>query len=652
MGIKSFLKNELFKYKTACSQVKKNKRTNSKIKILLEAFAVKKYNCISGKDLTRLFSKIHYPKQTGRFFYFIDEKVAFANKGLIIGNIPIDYSVALSKSLEELRNSYNSDTIDIIINSINNIVRKNKEEKFSKYLIDFKNKESTHFEESLQRILLVNQLLWQTNHTLVGLGRLDYILSPILESDLANGFISFEEAYLAVKDFLTCLHRHYKYKSNTLLGDTGQIIVLGGKQLAGQYFCSQLTYMFVDAIAELKLPDPKILVRCSDNMPIGLMKKSLLCISTGIGSPLLSNDNVIIPGLINNNYCEDDAYNYGTSACWEPLIPGKSTDQNNVFSFILSESVSRFVDSSLEHSIVFSTFEDFMASFRLFVIEDLKRSVIKADLIEFEKDPIQSLFLHNSFEDKSDLSDGSVVYNSFGILNPGFSNGINSLINIKRLVFEKHVFSLSEFNEARKNNFIDKDYSELSNTGEMFGEDSNEVIALVNQIVACLDEFCDNNKNKYGHNYKFGLSSPSYITSSHRSPASFDGRRNGDPFGVHISSNKQLPLTELVNFGARIDYSNHNIDGNVIDAIVSPRFIEMNIDKLTNFMMLSVSNGFFEIQINVLSSKVLRDALLHPESHKDLIVRVWGFSAYFNDLPKEYKMLLIKRAEINEGISR
>ena len=97
-----------------------------------------------------------------------------------------------------------------------------------------------------------------------------------------------------------------------------------------------------------------------------------------------------------------------------------------------------------------------------------------------------------------------------------------------------------------------------------------------------------------------------------------------------------------------MNYGKSRFNGNVVDFMVSPDFIHHNWEKFVDFLILSVKAGFFEMQMNVVSSKQLLGAREHPESFPNLIVRVWGFSAYFKDLPEEYKDVLIERALKNE----
>ena len=153
------------------------------------------------------------------------------------------------------------------------------------------------------------------------------------KKDIDSGYINKDEANNLIFDFLTQLTRYYNFKSDTLVGDIGQIIILGGKIDQDTYFYNDLTFMFLEQQAKLNKPDPKILIRVSKLMPDRLLKAAIECLKHSTGSPLFSNDDVVIDALIDSDIENDDAYNYCTSACWEPFIVGKSSDQNNIASY-------------------------------------------------------------------------------------------------------------------------------------------------------------------------------------------------------------------------------------------------------------------------------------------------------------------------------
>ena len=203
-------------------------------------------------------------------------------------------------------------------------------------------------------------------------------------------------------------------------------------------------------------------------------------------------------------------------------------------------------------------------------------------------------------------------------------------------------------NESRKANFPDDEVLNELKSQKKFGMYDNEIIDLTNEITQYVDDVIDSKKTRYGGKFKFGLSAPSYISGSLDIFASLDGRKDFEPFNVHISLDKNNDYTEIMHFASKLDYTNHKFNGNVVDFMVSPDFIEKNFNKFVDFLKMSLNMGVFQMQLNVVSSKILIDAQKHPDRYPNLIVRVWGFSSYFNDLPREYQNMLIKRAYENE----
>ena len=154
-------------------------------------------------------------------------------------------------------------------------------------------------------------------------------------------------------------------------------------------------------------------------------------------------------------------------------------------------------------------------------------------------------------------------------------------------------------------------------------------------------------RNRFGGKVKIGLSSPHYIMNSSGYPASFDGRKKGDPFAVHISREGSSDCLSLLNFAASLDYGRGRFNGNVVDMVVSPVFIsdEDQKSKFKNMIKTGFDKGVFQLQMNFFTSEKLKKAKEHPEDFPNLMVRVWGFNAYFVQLPEEYQDYLIARAE-------
>lgn len=123
--------------------------------------------------------------------------------------------------------------------------------------------------------------------------------------------------------------------------------------------------------------------------------------------------------------------------------------------------------------------------------------------------------------------------------------------------------------------------------------------------------------------------------------ATLDGRKAGEAFQTHISRDKGEPLIEIMNFESKLKFTGTSANANVLDVMVPSSLLKDNVDKFATYMMSGIKSGIFQLQMNVLSYAQLVDAKAHPEKYPNLIVRVWGGSAYFNDLPEEYKDHLI-----------
>lgn len=612
---------------------------------------------------SKLFNNVKFYNDSDYFFYSIDPLRTYYYDSLILGNLMLDYSCILENSIayyeEKIEKMNHESTLykkeKDLLNGLNVLIDReillSKDENIKDSLKGLKSRKANSFKDALQRILFLNQILWQTNHNLNGLGRLDLILDSYYQEDLKKQIIDKQYAKILLIDFFKQLNKNFYYKSNSLSGDTGQIIIVGGTDSTKKYFCNDLTFMFIELLAELKLPDPKVLLRVSKNMPRELMKASLRCISTGIGCPLFANDDVIIPRLIEFGYSKADSYNYGTAACWEPYIPGKSFDQSNMGTILFLEPLNTLLNNETLNDI--KNIDELLNKYYEYLYEYLNVFKNKYDSKKYSKDALLSLFIESCIEREQDIAVGGAIYNNYGFTSVGLANTVDSILIIEKYVFREKRYSFDEFNDIRKNNYLGYDLllKEIKNYEKKYGVDDDNIIALSNKIIKKASDFFDNKRNSMGGKYKFGLSSPSYINLSQKFPASFDGRKNNEPFRVHISYDKSNGYTELINFASKLDYHDNRINGNVVDFFVTPSFINDNFEKFIDFLIFSIESGFYEMQMNVVSGKQLLAARKDPSKFPNLIVRVWGFSAYFKDLPNEYKDYIVERALKSESRS-
>ena len=594
-----------------------------------------------------------------RFQSWIDVGCILCGFDRKIGNTSPNYRLIVDKSLKQIK-----EEISLVDNEVarNNVAILCAVEKYIDRIIsqlsqynDINSKRSCYIfermktfpaeslDEALQRIIFWSSIFWQSGHRLMGLGRLDLILENVK-------LLSEEESINIITDFYEELNRYYAYKSNAeSLGDTGQIIILGGESKFGSYMSNDLTYYFIKALINNPVPDPKLLLRVSPKMPKELLILAIECIATGVGSPLLANDATIVPRLIDFGYLEEDAYNYVVSACWEPLSYGKSLEQNNIADINFAQV---FVDTYLEQSFTeCSSFSQLIKLYKSNLDKHITKVLASIDAIQWSKDPLLTLFTDDCLSRNLDIADGGAHYNNYGILSVGLSNAVDSLLFIRDKVFEKKEYSLESVRDMLIKNY-NGDHALANKVRDescYFGHDDNGVIELINCLVFEVDSRVKKYRNKYNGRAKWGLSSSNYQVLGRITNATLDGRFAGEHLGVHISPNDSVAYTELFSFAKEILNGEYQSNGNTIDMFISPSVLTGDKGKFVDFIMLAIKNGLFEMQMNVVDSKTLIDAKKHPEKYKHLIVRVWGFSAYFNDLPDEYKMVLINRALASEG---
>ncbi len=510
------------------------------------------------------------------------------------------------------------------------------------YLEAMYDKEVEHFDEALQRILFYNGLFWQCKYQQNGIGRLDLILERYYKKDINEGILNYQKAKELLRNFLLVLAHDTASKSAALIGDTGQVIILGGIGADGCTVENPVTHILLELFTENPVPDPKLLLRVNKDTSDAVWQKAIKCILKGSGSPLLINEDVIMPRMVDFGYQKEDVYNFGVSACWEPLIIGKSLDQNNAIRNItILDALSKALqdDSNVSFDVLLSNLD-----------KSIEKLIADYNLnIEFDKSPLQSLFFDDCIAKGKDFSEGGAKYNHHGLLVVGLPNLINSLLNIKEYVFNQHLCTLVDCQNCIEDNFVrHEDLRFLFQQNPLkFGLAKQEIIDLTNHVMDTISSAVAK-RNMFGEKIKVGFSSPSYIGLAKDYPASLDGRHKGDPFAVHISPiSSNIDISEILDFASSLKYEGNRINGNVVDFIIPASYAKMP-DKLVVILKHACEKGIFELQLNVLDKQTLIDAKEHPEKYPNLIVRVWGFSAYFNDLPEEYKDNLIQRAELYE----
>ena len=256
------------------------------------------------------------------------------------------------------------------------------------------------------------------------------------------------------------------------------------------------------------------------------------------------------------------------------------------------------------------------------------------------------LFISSDKLQGKDIAYGGAKYNNLGILSVGISNVVDSFLNIMRYMERNNNTSLMKLQEILMNNY--EGYEDLmydfKMNGLKFGNDDENVIKITNILIDHVSRILRNYTNSLGGKYKLGLSSPTFLEHGKQNDASPDGRKKGEPLGIHISfAHKEGDYISLFNFSSQLNYQ-IAFNGVVTDVVIDSGFLRRNFNNFICLFKTFFLKGGAQLQCNVLDYKTLSDALKNPEVFPNLVVRVWGFSAYFKDLPREYQELIVERA--------
>ena len=493
----------------------------------------------------------------------------------------------------------------------------------------------------LQYILRLNQ----TAH--VTIGRFDQYMKPYYELSKKQGetdeeILELTELFFISLNFDTDLYRGIQQ------GDNGQSIVLGGIDASGKDGFNALSEICLKASEELKLIDPKINIRVDKNTPLFLYERGTKLTKQGLGFPQYSNDDIIIPGLISLGYEPDDAKNYAVAACWEFTIPAFGADVPNIQTMNFPLAVHRATHNSLFDC---PTFDDFKKAVESEIKKAVDEHIKKADEKYFAPDPLLSAFLRPCIERGKDVTEGGAKYNNYGFHGAGISNAADTLEAIYRAIYKDKTLMPQELIDALNADFVGyEDIQKMLLFYPKMGNNDDEVDKLASFMTEIFADCLKGRQNRFGGIVRAGTGSAmEYIWSGAKVPATADGRNAGKPFASSFSPSLTAkvsgPLSTIMSF-TKFDLTKLVNGGPLTIEIHDTVFRnEEGEKKVAALIKAFFDLGGHQLQINAINRERLLDAQKHPDNYPNLIVRVWGWSGYFNELDKEFQNHIIKRVE-------
>ena len=504
-------------------------------------------------------------------------------------------------------------------------------------------------------------------------GRLDQHLQPFYEKEVVTEKLSKEDMHELLQAFWVKFNNHpappkmgvTAKESNTYTDFC--LINMGGLKEDGSDAVNDMSYVLLDVIEEMRLLQPSSMIQLSKKNPDRFIKRTLKILKTGFGQPSIFNTDAVIQEMLRQGKSIEDARNGGCSGCVETGAFGtENYSLSGYFNLakILELTMNNGFDPRTQKQIGlqtgtitdFSCYQDVFAAWQKQVnyFADIKirgNNVIERLYANYLPVPFLSVLVKDCISKGQDYNAGGARYNTSYVQGVGLGSLADMLSAIKYQVFDQKKISLEELKYAMDQNFADYDElrSDLVYNTPKYGNDNDyaddEAIAIFETFYAAIN----GRPSAKGGVFRINmLPTTCHVYFGNVMGASADGRLSEKPLSEGISPFQGADTkgpTAVVKSASKIDHL--RTGGTLLNQKFSPSFMdnEAGITQVMNLVRSYFRMDGHHIQFNVVSVDTLKDAQKHPENYKDLIVRVAGYSDYFNDLGEDLQNEIIQRNE-------
>lgn len=507
---------------------------------------------------------------------------------------------------------------------------------------------ATNFREALQFMRMLNYTAWAEGNYHNTLGRFDQYMMPFLQADLDAAAITMEEAESLLEEFFLSVNWDSDMYPGVQLGDNGQSMMLGGVTRDGKDAYNELTRMCLQASCRLLLIDPKINLRVGKDTSMERYIEGTHLTKAGLGFPQYSNDDVIIPAMVKLGYALEDARDYSVAACWEVIMAGCGMEIPNIGALSFPKAVEDAVEATLATATDFDTV---LSAVKENIDKGIDEICSKIHDIFMIPAPFYSILMDDCVEQAKDISTGA-RYNNFGIHGTGIATAADSLAAIKMHVFDEKTVSGAELLEALHNDFAGQEalLYKLRNETPKMGDNDDRADCMAVALLNRMADAAEGRRNERGGIFRVGTGSAMfYIDHAKALTASADGRRKDESFGTNFSPS--LYVRSKGPFSVIQSFTKCPVDRVVNGGPLTMEFhstvfdTEEGVEGVAALVKAYIDKGGHQLQLNSINRDRLLDAQAHPENYGSLIVRIWGWSAYFVELEKKFQDHLIARQE-------
>jgi pyruvate formate-lyase/glycerol dehydratase family glycyl radical enzyme len=504
-------------------------------------------------------------------------------------------------------------------------------------------------------------------------GRLDQHLLPFYTAGQADGTLTPDIA----KELLQCFWIKFNNqpappKVGVTAAESGTYtdfatINTGGLKEDGTDGVNDVTYLILDVIKEMRLLQPSSNLQLSKKNPDQFLRKAVEIIKTGYGQPSIFNADVVIQEMVRVGKSIQDARNGGTSGCVETGAFGKENyNLTGYFNLpkVLEVTLNNGVDPINGKQIGIKTgdpcnfliYQELLDAFthqlKWFIDVKVKgNNLIERIYAKYLPVPFLSLLIDDCIETGLDYHNGGARYNTSYIQGVGLGTITDSFTALKYHIFDKKTLQMEDFLEIIQSNFMghEKIRQRLINKTPKYGNDDDYADNVMVDVFETYYASINGRMNTKGGTYHINLLPTTvHVYFGSVIGATPDGRSAWEPLSEGISpvqgADRAGP-TAVINSAAKMDHI--RTGGTLLNQKFTPQLLsdETGTTKLVHFVRSYFKMDGHHIQFNVVDANTLRDAKLNPEKHRDLIVRVAGYSDYFCDLSEALQDEIITRTE-------
>lgn len=513
---------------------------------------------------------------------------------------------------------------------------------------------ASNFYEATQLMWMLHIIANIQGGSALSLARIDQYLYPFYKQDLENGDITEEFA----KDLLSCVW----LKVNEPRMRTVESATLGGIDREGNDAANDLTKICLQVAADVKVPYPNIGLRINKKNPDWLYEESILTTASGAGQPMLLNDEIWIESLKKLGFSGEDANDYYNMGCVELEIPGKQPSygvcEAIAFPVLIEEVMRKYKEGIYKINTYDDYFEAYKKELDLAIEADYEEAVGKRNMMKDRcYDPYSSILIDGCLESGTDmLQGGSELPTEWSVYAYGIGTAADSLYAVKKIVFEDKTMTLDHLNDVLDANFegYEAERRLLADCGEHYGNDQRGVDEVANQV---LDHFTKqvDSLNHRGMGDVFVSTLFGYffhIYHGEIAKATPNGRKKGEPFSDSMGPSQGKDVngpTRLLNSVLALD-SGKITGAFALSFKMNSSFFcdETGRKAMKDLLKTYIEAGGPQIQVYTTNAEDLKDAMVNPDKHRDLIVRVGGYCEFFVDLDRTLQKEILSRTIYGE----